>query len=697
MKKYKGNSPNTFFSNEKIKKVSIFITTFIILFVVCSTGIIPKKYKLNVGDVAPADIKAPRDFIDETATRNKIDKAIINVPLQYKKDVSIQSSNIEKINQYLTKVKEIKGLNIDEKEKVNRLKLESTINLEEEDYIAILKLNNKEINTLSEFLINVINKIFAGDIRANNVDDIKKAQEDLNFYIRNSTMTKPMKEIGTTIGLVLIKPNLYFDFEKTEEMKQQAKKSVEPVVIKKNQNIVLKGEVATLEQIRLMNQAGLLKEKASLDLSIYSGIALLISLIEVTIFTFLYKFKSNIYNSNSKLLIIEAILCINALLSSGANIISGYLIPVGFISILIDLIFDPMTAFIVSIPSIIMVACITNFNVDVILLYLVGSIIGILVSKNVSQRNNVLLGGLTLGLVNGATVFSLGLINNVNIIQTIINSSLGASGGVLSAILSIGILPIFEQLFDINTPIRLLELSNPNQPLLKKMLFEAPGTYHHSILVGNLSEAAAEEVGANVLLSRVGSYYHDIGKIKRPYFFKENQITNDNPHDKINPKLSTLIITSHVKDGIELAVKNKLPRAVREIIEEHHGNTLVRYFYVKAKNEGNEDVEEKSYRYDGPRPSSKESAIVMLADSVEAAVRSISSPSINEIENMVNKIINEKIDDKQLDNSDLTLKDIEKIKSAFIKVLMGIFHNRIEYPEINSDIERKGEKDNGRI
>jgi putative nucleotidyltransferase with HDIG domain len=264
---------------------------------------------------------------------------------------------------------------------------------------------------------------------------------------------------------------------------------------------------------------------------------------------------------------------------------------------------------------------------------------------------------------------------------------MGAAGGVLSAILAIGILPVFEQMFDIITPIKLLELSNPNQPLLKKMLFEAPGTYHHSILVGNLAEAAANEVGANALLTRTGAYYHDIGKIKRPYFFKENQITNDNPHDKITPKLSTLIITSHVKDGMELAEENKLPRAIKDIIEQHHGTTLVRYFYVMAMNNESEMVEEASFRYDGPKPFSKEAAIVMLADSVEAAVRSMGNPTTLDMEKMVNKIVEEKVNDGQLDNCDLTLKDIEKIKQSFLKILEGIFHSRIEYPEVNTQIK----------
>jgi putative nucleotidyltransferase with HDIG domain len=230
-----------------------------------------------------------------------------------------------------------------------------------------------------------------------------------------------------------------------------------------------------------------------------------------------------------------------------------------------------------------------------------------------------------------------------------------------------------------------LELSNPNQPLLKKMLFEAPGTYHHSILVGNLAESAANEIGANSILTRVGSYYHDIGKIKRPYFFKENQITNDNPHDKITPKLSTLIITSHVKDGLELAEHYKLPGIVKDIIEQHHGTTLVKYFYAMAVNGSNQNIEDATFRYEGPKPQSKEAAVVLLADSVEAAVRSLNNPSVVDMEKMLNKIVKEKMDDGQLDDAELTMKDIGKIKLAFMRVLEGMFHSRVEYPDISSN------------
>jgi putative nucleotidyltransferase with HDIG domain len=244
------------------------------------------------------------------------------------------------------------------------------------------------------------------------------------------------------------------------------------------------------------------------------------------------------------------------------------------------------------------------------------------------------------------------------------------------------VLPIFESLFNIITPLKLLELANPNQPLMKKMLLEAPGTYHHSLMVGNLAESAAEAINGNALLARVGAYYHDVGKLKRPNFFKENQLS-DNPHDRMTPNLSTLVITSHASDGTEIAEKYKVPLAIRDIISQHHGTTLVAYFYHKAKNgDKGESIREEDYRYPGPKPATKEAAVVMLADSVEAAVRSAAEKTEGKIETIVRNIIKDKLDDGQLDLCDLTLKDLDLIAKSFIHIFSGYFHEREEYPEI---------------
>ena len=252
----------------------------------------------------------------------------------------------------------------------------------------------------------------------------------------------------------------------------------------------------------------------------------------------------------------------------------------------------------------------------------------------------------------------------------------------LCGVLVIGTLPLWENMFNLLTPLRLMELSNPNQPLLKKLLVEAPGTYHHSVMVGNLSERGAELLGADGLLARTASYYHDIGKLKRPYFFKENQIGIENPHDELSFDVSAKIILNHTLDGVEMAKKNRLPKEIIDIIEQHHGDTKVMYFYYKAKEE-NPDVLLEDFMYKGPKPQTIESAIVMMADSCEAAVRSIQKPTEESIEDMVKKVIKGKYEDGQFDECDINFKDIKTIEEGFISTFLGIFHDRIEYPDIN--------------
>ncbi len=258
----------------------------------------------------------------------------------------------------------------------------------------------------------------------------------------------------------------------------------------------------------------------------------------------------------------------------------------------------------------------------------------------------------------------------------------GAGNGVLCGVFTIGFLPYLEGFFGLVTPVKLIELSNPNQPLLRELLVKAPGTYHHSIMVANLAEAAVEEVGGDSLLARVGAYYHDVGKVRRPYFFIENQMGGENPHDKLAPNLSAIIITAHVKDGADLARSHRLPEKVVRFILEHHGTSLVSYFYNRAAEEQPaEDLMEENFRYEGPRPGTKESAVVMLADTAEAAVRSMTRPSPARIDALVRKLIRAHLFEGQLDQADLSLRDLDRVADVFVKVLTGVFHGRIEYPE----------------
>jgi putative nucleotidyltransferase with HDIG domain len=286
-------------------------------------------------------------------------------------------------------------------------------------------------------------------------------------------------------------------------------------------------------------------------------------------------------------------------------------------------------------------------------------------------------------------VVGMDLLNKYNYTEIILDSKNAFLSVFFSTIFVIGTLPLWESIFNIVSPIKLLELSNPNQSLLKRLMIEAPGTYHHSLMVGNLAEEGAEAIGANGLLARAAAYYHDIGKLRRPYFYKENQF-NDNIHNNISAATSASLIISHTTDGLTYADQYKVPPQIKDIIQQHHGTTLVAYFYFAAQKENGEaQISEDDFRYKGPKPQTRESAVVMLADSVEAAVRSLSDPTEEKMNMMIKKIIKDKLDDGQLDECNITLKDIDKISKAFISVLSGLFHQRIEYPEIVDNTAKK--------
>jgi len=300
------------------------------------------------------------------------------------------------------------------------------------------------------------------------------------------------------------------------------------------------------------------------------------------------------------------------------------------------------------------------------------------------KRSAFFKAGLFLGLLNTVVILALSLLTTtIASLDTLIKLAMGFFGGILTGTVVAGITPLFESIFRYTTDIKLLELANLNQPIFQRMIIEAPGTYHHSIIVGSMVEAAAEAIGANSLLVKVSAYYHDIGKIKKPHYFIENQSNGENRHDKLSPRMSTLVIISHIKDGCELAKQAKLGAQIISIIREHHGNSLVRYFYDKAKKDDDASIRslsESDFRYPGPKPQTREAGLVLLGDVIEASSRILSNPTPSRIKNLVRERIERVFMDGQLDECELTLHDLNNISATFIRILTGIFHQRIDYP-----------------
>jgi putative nucleotidyltransferase with HDIG domain len=670
---------------DRMQRVLIALAIYVSVLALVLSAVMPERYSLQAGDTAPVDIPAPRDIVDTVATEKLKDQARASVNPTYTRDHSIPVEIRNSIERFFDKVYEIRDEeDLSLQEKLDKLKKESRLVLDDTDFGTALSADREQLDMLRRDVLDVTDQIMSVGVTPDALERTRREAED---FFSKQQIGQPLRDLGYNICSRVIKPNMLPNLEETNKDIEAAVSRVEPVIIRKGQNIVNKGETVTPSQIELLNASGVLKQ-GIIDYKLLAGYSLLILMLGLLTALYIRNFHAQIYYNKSSLLLIGTVVVLVLFLSLGANIISGYLAPVAAVSMLITMLLDAKVGFMVNVPVALLVALIADGNITVLFLSIIGGLVGALITMVSHQRRDLLASGLLVGGSNALVIICMGLIAGSAVLEVLSQSLWGLLNGVFAAIFTVGTLPAWENLFGIITPLKLLELSNPNQPLLKTLLMEAPGTYHHSIIVGNLAEHAAQKIGANPLLARVGAYYHDIGKIKRPYFFTENQIAMDNPHEKITPSLSTLIITSHVKDGVELAKQNKLPGVITDLIKQHHGDSVVSYFYHKAKQgENGSKVNMDSFRYEGPRPQTKEAAIVMLADSVEAAVRSMTDHSPGKIEGMVRKIIKEKLESGQLEESDLTLKDLDIISDAFLDILGGIFHNRIEYPELEKDMK----------
>ncbi|MBU3176732.1 HDIG domain-containing protein [Clostridium estertheticum] len=683
----------------KTKPYIIFIVTTIIMYSILVTALVPKKYTLTVGDIAKIDIKAPREVENEELTKSDIDKAIEKVGKKTIK-APVNEKAIENIDKLFSTVSKLNATDVNksgsvnnedlagkaalEKEKITLLKKSNPIsNFTYENYQFLINLDLKQANELEKFIektMTTINDITT--INENKPEEIIMAKAMIATTFINSNFPKNIREIGIAIANVEVRPNTIYDKASTDVAIKEAEKNVKPVIIKKDQIIIKEGEPITPEQMSLLESLGLLNSTNNFDWSLYLSLAALVCFVILLQWFYLYKYHPEIYYDTKKLIMLNILSIIAILLARVLGIISIFVIPLACVPMLMAILSNEEVSIVLNVFNCILISVAVNFNFEITILAVLNSIVGVMLLKKMQQRNDILYSSLYIAMVNLVIYLSMGFLLSNSIIEVFKKAGLVYIASLVAGTLTIGFLPFLESFFDIVTTVKLLELSNPNHPLLKRLLLEAPGSYHHSVLVANLSEVAAEVVGANPVLARACAYYHDIGKIKRPYFFKENQLGNDNPHDKITPNLSTLIIISHVKDGLELAKEYKLPKVIQDVIVQHHGTTLVKYFYVTMKNssENPDEIKEEDFRYNGPNPESKEAAIIMLADAVEAAVRSIPNSTKGKIEEMVNNLIKARLNDGQLDNCDLTLKDLEKIRKSFLKVLSGIYHERIEYP-----------------
>jgi len=509
------------------------------------------------------------------------------------------------------------------------------------------------------------------------------------------------KELALLLARV-IRPNLTFNQNETETRKKLAREGAAPVFfqVKKGEMIVREGERVTQEQILKLHE---MRNLGSEGGTLRTAFALTLSILLLFWTAHLFGLRNiRKYRPDTRdflflcvtfvgqfVLIKLAIFVSNALEGAFPYIDSSsyhYVLPFAVGAMLVRIVLNSEVALIFSVVGAVLVGILFGNSLTVALFALVGSLVGAHLVRHCKQRTVLYKAALYVALVNMLLVFGLHLIAGLPFdLQLLVKLVFGFVGGLLAAVIVNGTIPLVEITFKYTTDIKLLELANMNSPVLRELMIQAPGTYHHSIIVGNLVESAAEAINANPLLARVAAYYHDIGKIRKPlYFIENNRGEGRNRHDKLAPSMSALILMAHVKDGIELGREHKLGPELLDIIRQHHGTTLIKFFYDKAKNSADpemQQVDERDYRYPGPKPQTREAALIMLADAVEAASRTLTDPTSARIQGMVQKIIGNIFIDGQLDECELTLKDLHQIAKSFNRVLAGIFHQRVDYPE----------------
>ena len=669
-----------------VKIVLICAATYLGLFAMLYGGITPEQYDIKVGVPAPTLIKATKDIQDTVTTEALREEAANAVEPSYKStDPTVVEAVVSDLNARFQALRNLRG----EQTGGSARALSDTELAAINDSLS-MSLTREQIAALAETDDGTLEESFAAAL--------EQVREVLDATLPEGQEANALKSIRADLsklysvqltGLVTeavrvcLRPNMLIDEEITETNRDKAREAVQPVLYVKDQVIVSEGEIVTLAQYTMISSMGILSDN-SFDLHMLGGVALLVLLILLSLCAYLRQFNPDILNNPKMMLLLCLIMLLQVSWSLLMRLVNPYLMPVSLGLLLVSLLLDVRLAIFVNMVLALLTsplsATASGMFTIASMTILASPVIATLLSHKV-VRTTTLLGGVIVAAINFLITLAFGLFNSAELQAVVINALWAAAGGAASAILCIAFQPLLEWLFNLATASKLIELSNPNQPLLRRLLLEASGTYHHSIIVANLAEAGCTAIGANGLLARVGAYYHDIGKLKRPMYFKENQM-GDNPHDRTDPRVSTAILTAHTRDGAQLAQKARIPEPVVDIIRQHHGDAPVLFFYDKALKLYGDQVDISAFRYEGPRPQSREAAIVMLADGIEAATRALPNPDPEKIDALIRKLVRGRLNDGQLDSSNLTFNDLDKICSAFSTVLTGVFHERIEYPDV---------------
>lgn len=670
----RNNVKNTIRKN-KGKFIYRFLLLSIIFFIF---GVFVEAIRLKpnytVGSIAESDIIAYKnvtysvDLLDD----NIQDKIFRNTTPEYDKIPEVNKETRIAINEFFRDLRETKFYNDDD---IKKFIQSRKYNLTVEDVKKILiRVEDPS------YLVNI------SDIVSEIYDEGIIRTEDFPRIIREKEIRADNLDLKFLKNF--IKPNLKLNEQATEKKIADNIASLKDreVNIYKGDTIVKKGDIIDNDAYLKLEKLGMVRGGAKIIK--ITGLVITFIILIALLYTILKRNCKELMESNVFYPMLITIIFLDVLyIIFLKNNYFTYILPFAMLPLIGTILGGRLFSFVLTFTNILVLSREESW----LLVMIAVALVAIYKADNLTSRSDIIKISLFLGIFQAVVSVSYGLVNQLNLVLLMTIIIFSVFGGLITGVISLGVLPYFENTFDILTNMRLLELSDFSHTLLKQLLVKAPGTFHHSIMVGALAESGAEAINANATFARIASYYHDIGKMKRPEFFVENQKGGENPHNKTKPSLSALILTSHTKDGYIMGKQNKLPKEILDVILEHHGTTLVQFFYYKALENG-EKVVESNFRYSGPKPKTKESGIILMADTVEAAVRTLEDKSREGIENFIRYLIRTKIDDNQLSDSALTLGEIEKVIQAFVNTLQGVYHERIKYPKLDERRKKKIEK-----
>jgi putative nucleotidyltransferase with HDIG domain len=670
------------------------------IFAVLSVNVGSARLNLSEGDVAQADITAPftRSFVSDSQTKAAQEaaaNAVASVYEQIAPPADIRDRQLvayDKITRAVRNVlleRDAGGITADEV----LLQLSDAVPALADDQVALLaSLPVDSWTQIAGAGREVLESTLSGEVRD---DQLAQARQQVRTNITND-LAQPQRELAGDLAAAQVAPNTQLSASKTAAARAAARSKVVDVVVEVRQGeiVVRTGDPITALDVEKLEQLGLTRPR--LEAATLGGHALVALLLAALLVAFLWRFEPSIWFRNRSLLLFTLALLGTAvaLRIAADRTLWAYVVPTAATVLLTAILLDGAAGAAMALALATLAGVMNQDAFGPAAYTLAGGLAAVITIVRAERLNAFVRAGVAIGVSNVVVLTAFNLMEQRDVAAILQGMAAGTVNAALAVFLAVGSFAVLGNLFGIMTVFQLLELANPSSRLLRRLLMETPGTYHHSVMVGNLAERAAETIGADPLLARVAAYYHDIGKMKNPLAFIENQAGAHNIHDDLTPESSARIIAGHVRDGIDLGYEFGLPVQIIGFIPQHHGTSVMSYFYGKALRElgGDEEVAARDrYRYPGPKPQSREAAILMLADGVEASVRSLDEKDEVSIRDMVNRIVAARVEDGQLDEAELTLRNLSQIKEAFVQQLLGMYHTRIQYPDNVVPLEQERE------